>query len=166
MLSTAVWNLKEADKAWTECTLFQHNTLSHPNWRTFWHTLFLSNASGTIGITTTPSSCSQVAPPTVTHITVLTVSGITKWHCQQCGVRQGVCMYPATSYLLHMLSGSANDPVLVTLLTVPGTITFTLVYTLYGATGSRQGDVCAWQRAICTNHLQSICNTMRAQVCL
>ena len=43
----------------------------------------------------------------------------------------------------HMLSGSANDPALVTLLTVPGTITFTLVYTLRGATRSRRGDVCA-----------------------
>jgi len=57
---------EESDKAWTECTHLQHNTLSgHP-----------------------PSS--QVAPPTVTHITVLTVSGITRRDCQQCGVRQYV----------------------------------------------------------------------------
>ena len=43
----------------------------------------------------------------------------------------------------HMLSGSANDPALVTLLNVPGTITFTLVNTLRGAERSRQGDECA-----------------------
>ena len=35
----------------------------------------------------------------------------------------------------HMLSGSANDPALVTFLTVPGTITFTLVNTLREVVG-------------------------------
>ena len=43
----------------------------------------------------------------------------------------------------HTLSGSANDPALVTLQTVPGTITFTLVNTMRGATRSKWGYVCA-----------------------
>ena len=57
----------------------------------------------------------------------------------------------------HTLSGSANDPALVTLLTVPGTITFTLVYTLRGATGSRRGNVCMTESNLYqspTKHLQ------------
>ena len=146
---------KENDKAWTECTHLQHNTLSgHPQ-------------------------CSQVAPPTVTHITVLTVSGITKWDCQQCRVRQYIyttqqvlCPERATIQTSmhehtwctdlphnslsthwaythrailhqhrnrrkcppHTLSGSAYDQEHVTFLTVPGTVTFTLhlVNTLRG----------------------------------
>ena len=48
----------------------------------------------------------------------------------------------------HMLSGSANDHAHVTLLTVPGTMTFALVNTFRGAERRMQGDVCAWRRAI------------------
>ena len=57
----------------------------------------------------------------------------------------------------HTLSGSANDPALVTLLTVPGAITFTLVYTLRGATGSRRGNVSMTESNLYqspTKHLQ------------
>ena len=38
--------------------------------------------------------------------TSITVSGITKWDCQQCGVRQGVCMYATTSVLCGTVNSS------------------------------------------------------------
>ena len=102
-------NLKVFDKAWTECTLFPHITLPCLNWRTFWHTHTLSNASGTTGIAAAPPPSFQVAPPTVTHISVPTMSGITKWDCQQCGVRQGVCMYTTTSALSATVNSSDQN---------------------------------------------------------
>ena len=192
-----------------QSALFQHYTLSCLNWRTFWHTQSLSNSTGTTGIAAAPLPSSQVAPPSVTHIAVLTMSGITKWHCQQRGVRQGVCMYTTTSALSatdnsldqhehtwctnlshnsfsphwahthrpilhqyrsrrsappHMLSGSANDPALVTLLTVPGPSHSHWSTTWEELRGVGR-EMCVHDGEQFVPITYSICNAMRARDC-